>query len=127
MAQQTENTRYARVLDYDYRFDRIEPQLEGRTKKVVACWESYLEAGEKASRAILNEYADGTYEAWSMPGIYSHFPGAAAIEVIIRSLQREHFHAQTKADNTRRLLTNKVIPAVAVVGVLVGYIFGALR
>lgn len=123
---QEEGIRYARVLEHDYRFDRIETPEAKRPKPVAACWEAFIDPLDLTSRAGVTEFYDGTCEAWAMPGVYTTFAGAAAIELVIRLLQRENHHAKKQFDQTKLKLVGIVVPAVGIVGVLVGYVFGAM-
>lgn len=121
------SSRIVRVIDTTYTWKRIDAQMEKvGHRKVVAAWEVFLDAEDKTSRAVVNEYDDGTYGPWAVSGVFTDFAGAAAVEVVVRSMQRHFVFTAKKADRTRRQLTNVGLPLMAVVGVLIGYVMGVL-
>lgn len=122
------NSRIVRVIDTTYTFLRIEPQMDKvQGKKVKSCWETFLEGNDKTSRAVLNGYDDGTYGPWAVSGVFTDFAGAAAVEVVVRSMQR-HFVFTTRKDaKIRKVLGGFGLPFMTVVGVLIGYIMGVLH
>lgn len=121
-------SRIVRVIDTTYTFLRIEPQMDKvQGKKVTTCWETFLQEGDKTSRAVLNGYDDGTYGPWAVSGVFTDFAGAAAVEVVVRSMQR-HFVFTTKKDaKVRKTLAGFGLPLVTVLGVLIGYIMGVIH
>ena len=122
------NSRIVRVIDTTYTFLRIEPQMDKvQGKKVKSCWETFLEGNDKTSRAVLNGYDDGSYGPWAVSGVFTDFAGAAAVEVVVRSMQR-HFVFTTRKDaRIRKVLGGFGLPFMTVVGVLIGYIMGVLH
>jgi hypothetical protein len=121
------SSRIVRVIDTTYTFKRIDPQMDKvGDRKVVMAWEMYLDSNDKTSRAVLNEYDDGTYGPWAVSGVFTDFAGAAAVEVVVRSMQRHFVFTAKKSDGTRKLLTNVGLPLMAVVGVFIGYVMGVL-
>lgn len=122
------NSRIVRVIDTTYTFHRVEAQMDKvQGRKVVCGWETFLDEDDKSSRAVLNQFEDGSYAPWAVSGVFSDFAGAAAVEVVVRSMQRHFVFTTRKADSTRKTLTNIVIPATAVFGVLAGYLMGVLH
>lgn len=120
-------TRIVRVIDSTYNFKRIDAQMDKvGHRKVVAAWEVFLDPDDKTSRAVLNEYDDGTYGPWAVSGVFTDFAGAAAVEVVVRSMQRHFVFTAKKSDRSRKLLTNVGLPLMAVVGVAIGYVMGVL-
>lgn len=119
------NSRIVRVIDMTYTFKRIPPEMQGhRDKKVVSGWETYLAEEDRTSRAVLNEYDDGTFAPWAVSGVFSDFAGAAAVEVVVRSIQRHFVFTNRKDARTRRILVNLVLPGAIVVAALFGYLMG---
>lgn len=122
------NSRIVRVIDTTYTFHRVDAQMDKVQGRQVVCgWETFLDEDDKTSRAVLNQFADGAYAPWAVSGVFSDFAGAAAVEVVVRSMQRHFMFTAKKADNTRKTLTNIVLPATAVLGVLAGYLMGVLH
>lgn len=121
-------SRIVRVIDTTYTFHRVDPQMDKvQGRKVKACWETFLEDGDKTSRAVLNAYDDGSYGPWAVTGVFTDFAGAAAVEVVVRSMQR-HFVFTTKKDaKVRKMLAGFGLPLMTVLGVLIGYIMGVLH
>lgn len=121
------NSRIAQVIDTTYTFKRVDAQMEKvGNRKVVCGWETFLDPDDKTSRAVLNEYEDHTYGPWAVSGVFTDFAGAAAVEVVVRSMQRHFVFTAKKSDRTRKLLTNVALPLTAVVGVFIGYVMGVL-
>lgn len=119
------NSRIVRVIDMTYTFKRIPPEMQGlRDKKVVSGWETYLAEEDRTSRAVLNEYDDGTFAPWAVSGVFTDFAGAAAVEVVVRSIQRHFVFTSRKDARTRRILLNLVLPGAIVVAALFGYLMG---
>jgi hypothetical protein len=122
------NSRIVRVIDTTYTFHRVEAQMEKVQGRQVVCgWETFLDQDDKTSRAVLNQFADGSYAPWAVSGVFSDFAGAAAVEVVVRTMQRHFVFTAKKHDTTRKTLTNIVLPATAVFGVLAGYLMGVLH
>lgn len=122
------NSRIVRVIDTTYTFHRVDAQMEKVQGRQVVCgWETFLDEDDKTSRAVLNQFQDGSYAPWAVSGVFSDFAGAAAVEVVVRSMQRHFVFTTRKSDSTRRTLTNIVLPATAVLGVLAGYLMGVLH
>ena len=122
------NSRIVRVIDTTYTFHRVDAQMDKVQGRQVVCgWETFLDEDDKTSRAVLNQFADGTYAPWAVSGVFSDFAGAAAVEVVVRTMQRHFVFTAKKTDATRKTLTNIVIPATAVLGVLAGYLMGVLH
>lgn len=121
-------SRIVRVIDTTYTFHRVEAQMEKVQGRQVVCgWETFLDEDDKSSRAVLNQFADGAYAPWAVSGVFSDFAGAAAVEVVVRTMQRHFMFTVKASDKTRRTLTNFVLPATAVIGVLAGYLMGVLH
>ncbi|MBC7950704.1 MAG: hypothetical protein H7Z12_02655 [Rhodospirillaceae bacterium] len=121
-------SRIVRVIDTTYTFQRIQAQMEKVQGRQVVCgWETFLDENDKSSRAVLNQFADGAYAPWAVSGVFSDFAGAAAVEVVVRTMQRHFVFTAKSSDKTRRTLTNIVLPATAVIGVLAGYLMGVLH
>jgi len=121
-------SRLVRVIDTEYTFRRIDPQMDKvQGRKVVWGWETFLDAEEKTSRAVLNQFEDGSYAPWAVSGVFSDFAGAAAVEVVVRSMQRHFVFTAKASEKTRKTLTNIALPATAVIGVLAGYLMGVLH
>jgi len=121
-------SRIVRVIDTTYTFHRVDAQMEQVQGRQVVCgWETFLDENDKTSRAVLNQFADGTYAPWAVSGVVSDFAGAAAVEVVVRTMQRHFVFTAKKAEATRKTLTNIVLPATAVLGVLAGYLMGVLH
>lgn len=121
-------SRIVRVIDTTYTFQRIDAQMDKvQGKKVTACWETHLVETDKTSRAVLNAFDDGTYGPWAVTGVFTDFAGAAAVEVVVRSMQRHFVFTSKKSDRVRRVLVGFGLPFMTVVGVLIGYVMGALR
>lgn len=121
------NSRIVRVIDATYTFKRIDPQMDKvGDRKVVSAWEVFLDPEDKTSRAVLNEYDDGTVGPWAVSGVFTDFAGAAAVEVVVRSMQRHFMFTAKKTDHSRKMLTNVGLPLMAVVGVMIGYVMGVL-
>lgn len=122
------NSRIVRVIDTTYTFRRVEAQMDKvQNRKVVCGWETLLDDNDKTSRAVLNQFEDGAYAPWAVSGVFSDFAGAAAVEIVVRSMQRHHFFNGKAAEKTRKTLTGIVLPATAVVAVLAGYLIGVLH
>lgn len=122
------NSRIVRVIDTTYTFRRVDAQMDKvQDRKVVCGWETFLDGDDKTSRAVLNQFDDGRYAPWAVSGVFSDFAGAAAVEVVVRSMQRHHFFAAKAADKTRKTLAGIVLPATAVLSVLAGYLMGVLH
>lgn len=122
------NSRIVRVIDTTYTFHRVDAQMDKVQGRQVVCgWETFLDEDDKTSRAVLNQFQDGAYAPWAVSGVFSDFAGAAAVEVVVRSMQRHFIFTTKKSDTTRRTLTNIVLPATAVLGVLAGYLMGVLH
>lgn len=122
------NSRIVRVIDTTYTFHRVDAQMDKvQGRKVVCGWETFLDDDDRTSRAVLNQFADGAYAPWAVSGVFSDFAGAAAVEVVVRTMQRHFVFTTKKAETTRRTLTNIVLPATAVLGVLAGYLMGVLH
>ncbi len=122
------NSRIVRVIDTTYTFHRVDAQMDKVQGRQVVCgWETFLDEDDKTSRAVLNQFADGTYAPWAVSGVFSDFAGAAAVEVVVRTMQRHFVFTAKKTDATRKTLTNIVLPATAVLGVLAGYLMGVLH
>lgn len=122
------NSRIVRVIDTTYTFHRVDAQMDKvQGRKVVCGWETFLDEDDKTSRAVLNQFEDGSYAPWAVSGVFSDFAGAAAVEVVVRSMQRHFVFTTRKTDSTRKTLTNIVLPATAVLGVLAGYLMGVLH
>ncbi|HLO78862.1 MAG TPA: hypothetical protein VK196_20585 [Magnetospirillum sp.] len=122
------NSRIVRVIDTTYTFHRVDAQMEKVQGRQVICgWETFLDEDDQTSRAVLNQFQDGSYAPWAVSGVFSDFAGAAAVEVVVRSMQRHFMFTTKKADGTRKTLTNIVLPATAVLGVLAGYLMGVLH
>lgn len=122
------NSRIVRVIDTTYTFHRVEAQMDKVQGRQVVCgWETFLDEDDKTSRAVLNQFQDGAYAPWAVSGVFSDFAGAAAVEVVVRSMQRHFVFTTRKSDATRRTLTNIVLPATAVLSVLAGYLMGVLH
>lgn len=122
------NSRIVRVIDTTYTFHRVDAQMDKvQGRKVVCGWETFLDADDKTSRAVLNQFEDGAYAPWAVSGVFSDFAGAAAVEVVVRTMQRHFVFTTRKSDATRKTLTNIVLPATAVLGVLAGYLMGVLH
>jgi len=122
------NSRIVRVIDTTYTFQRIEPQMDKvQGRKVKACWETFLDENDKSSRAVVNTFEDGACGPWAVTGVFTDFAGAAAVEVVVRSMQR-HFVFTTKKDaKVRKLLAGFGLPLMTVLGVFIGYIMGVLH
>lgn len=121
-------SRIVRVIDTTYTFKRIDAQMDRvGDRKVVWAWEVFLDPDDKTSRAVLNEYDDGTIGPWAVSGVFTDFAGAAAVEVVVRSMQRHFMFTAKKSDSTRKLLSNVGLPLMAVVGVMIGYVMGVLH
>jgi hypothetical protein len=121
-------SRIVRVIDTTYTFHRVDAQMEKVQGRQVVCgWETFLDEDDKTSRAVLNQFQDGSYAPWAVSGVFSDFAGAAAVEVVVRTMQRHFVFTAKKADKTRKTLTNIVLPATAVFGVLAGYLMGILH
>lgn len=122
------NSRIVRVIDTTYTFHRVDAQMDKvQGRKVVCGWETFLDENDKTSRAVLNQFKDGFYAPWAVSGVFSDFAGAAAVEVVVRTMQRHFVFTTRKTDATRKTLTNIVLPATAVLGVLAGYLMGVLH
>ncbi|MGE5476445.1 MAG: hypothetical protein ACM3Q1_07305 [Bacteroidales bacterium] len=122
------NSRIVRVIDTTYTFHRVDAQMEKVQGRQVVCgWETFLDEDDKTSRAVLNQFQDGSYAPWAVSGVFSDFAGAAAVEVVVRTMQRHFVFTAKKTDSTRKTLTNIVLPATAVFGVLAGYLMGILH
>ncbi|NFV79613.1 hypothetical protein [Magnetospirillum aberrantis] len=122
------NSRIVRVIDTTYTFHRVDAQMDKvQGRKVVCGWETFLDDDDKTSRAVLNQFEDGSYAPWAVSGVFSDFAGAAAVEVVVRTMQRHFVFTTKKSDATRRTLTNIVLPATAVLAVLAGYLMGILH
>lgn len=122
------NSRIVRVIDTTYTFHRVDAQMDKVQGRQVVCgWETFLDEDDKTSRAVLNQFQDGAYAPWAVSGVFSDFAGAAAVEVVVRSMQRHFMFTAKKTEATRKTLTNIVIPATAVMGVLAGYLMGVLH
>jgi hypothetical protein len=122
------NSRIVRVIDTTYTFRRVEPQMDKvQGKKVVTAWEVFLVDDDPTSRAVLNGFDDGTYGPWAVSGVFSDFAGAAAVEVVVRSMQRHYVFTVKKADRIRKILGGFGLPFTAVVGVLIGYVMGVIH
>ncbi|CAA7615030.1 M48 family metallopeptidase [Magnetospirillum sp. UT-4] len=122
------NHRIVRVIDSTYTFKRIAAQYDKvGDRKVVSGWEVFLDPDDKTSRAVLNEYDDHTYGPWAVSGVFTDFAGAAAVEVVVRSMQRHSVFTSKKSETSRRMLTNVGLPLMAVVGVIIGYVMGVLH
>lgn len=118
-------SRIVRVIDNTYNFKRIDPVIEQvMDKKVVHCWECQLDPEDASARGVLNEFQDGTYGPWAVSGLSSDFAGAAAAEVVVRSMQRHFVFTNKKHDATRKTLINIILPLATIVGVLLGYMVG---
>lgn len=121
-------SRIVRVIDSTYTFHRIEPQMDKVLgKKVVADWEMLLDESDTTSRAVLNAFEDGTYGPWAVTGVFTDFAGAAAVEVVVRSMQRHYVFTVRKSERVRKALAGFGLPLTTVVGVLIGYIMGVLH
>ncbi|MBC7953669.1 MAG: hypothetical protein H7Z12_17860 [Rhodospirillaceae bacterium] len=121
-------SRIVRVIDTTYTFHRVEAQMDKVQGRQVVCgWETFLDASDKSSRAVLNQFADGAYAPWAVSGVFSDFAGAAAVEVVVRTMQRHFVFTAKSSDKTRHTLTNFVLPATAVISVLAGYLMGVLH
>ncbi|HTH16143.1 MAG TPA: hypothetical protein VL974_05785 [Magnetospirillum sp.] len=122
------NSRIVRVIDTTYTFKRVDAQMEKvQGRKVVCGWETFLDENDKTSRAVLNQFEDGSYAPWAVSGVFSDFAGAAAVEVVVRTMQRHFVFTGRKTEKTRKTLTNIVLPATAVLSVLAGYLMGVLH
>lgn len=122
------NSRIVRVIDTTYTFHRVDAQMEKvQGRKVVCGWETFLDEDDKTSRAVLNQFDDGSYAPWAVSGVFSDFAGAAAVEVVVRTMQRHFVFTVRKHDKTRKTLTSYVLPATAVLAVLAGYLMGILH
>lgn len=122
------NSRIVRVIDTTYTFHRVDAQMDKVQGRQVVCgWETFLDEDDKTSRAVLNQFQDGSYAPWAVSGVFSDFAGAAAVEVVVRTMQRHFVFTARKTDKTRKTLTNIVLPATAVLGVLAGYLMGVLH
>ncbi|MGE5516314.1 MAG: hypothetical protein ACM31D_10910 [Bacteroidota bacterium] len=122
------NSRIVRVIDTTYTFHRVDAQMDKVQGRQVVCgWETFLDDDDKSSRAVLNQFQDGAYAPWAVSGVFSDFAGAAAVEVVVRSMQRHFIFTARKAETTRKTLTSIVLPATAVLGVLAGYLMGVLH
>ena len=121
-------SRIVRVIDTTYIFQRVDAQMDKvQGRKVVASWETFLDDTDKTSRAVLNAYQDGSYGPWAVTGVFTDFAGAAAVEVVVRSMQR-HFVFTTKKDAAvRKALAGDGLPLMTALGVLIGYVMGALH
>lgn len=121
-------SRIVRVIDTTYTFQRIDAQMDKvQGKKVKSCWETFLDESDKTSRAVVNAFDDGSYGPWAVTGVFTDFAGAAAVEVVVRSMQR-HFVFTTKKDaKVRRMLAGFGLPLMTVLGVLIGYIMGVIH
>jgi hypothetical protein len=122
------NSRIVRVIDTTYTFHRVDAQMDKVQGRQVVCgWETFLDDSDKTSRAVLNQFSDGSYAPWAVSGVFSDFAGAAAVEIVVRTMQRHFVFTAKKTDATRKTLTNIVLPATAVLGVLAGYLMGVLH
>lgn len=122
------NSRIVRVIDAQYTFHRVDAQMDKvQDRKVVCGWETFLDPDDKTSRAVLNQFDDGKYAPWAVSGVFSDFAGAAAVEVVVRSMQRHHYFALKSTEKTRKTLVGIVLPATAIVAVLAGYLMGILH
>lgn len=122
------NSRIVRVIDTTYTFHRVDAQMDKVQGRQVVCgWETFLDDDDKSSRAVLNQFQDGAYAPWAVSGVFSDFAGAAAVEVVVRSMQRHFIFTARKAESTRKTLTSIVLPATAILGVLAGYLMGVLH
>jgi len=122
------NSRIVRVIDTTYTFHRVDAQMDKvQGRKVVCGWETFLDDEDRSSRAVLNQFEDGSYAPWAVSGVFSDFAGAAAVEVVVRTMQRHFVFTSKKTDATRKTLTNIVLPATAVLSVLAGYLMGVLH
>lgn len=122
------NSRIAQVIDNTYTFRRIDAQMDKvQGKKVTACWEVLLDEDDPTSRAVLNAFEDGTYGPWAVTGVFTDFAGAAAVEVVVRSMQRHYVFTFKKSDRVRKMLAGVGLPLMTVVGVLIGYIMGVIH
>lgn len=121
-------SRIVRVIDTTYTFQRVDAQMDKVQGRQVVCgWETFLDSEDKASRAVLNQFQDGSYAPWAVSGVFSDFAGAAAVEIVVRSMQRHFMFTAKTAEKTRRTLTNIALPATAIIGVLAGYLMGVLH
>ena len=127
-------SRIVQVIDTTYTFHRLTPQVEltpqqekALNKKITACWETYLDPMDKTSRVVLNEFSDKTYAPWAVSGVTTDFAGAAAVEIVVRTIQRHFVFSAKKDANTRKILTNYALPGTLIFGVLAGYLMGILK
>lgn len=119
------NTRIVRVINEEFSFQRIDPQSLGyNPQDVVACWSALLNPDDPDSYMSMNELPDGRFSPWSVSGLSVDMASAAAVELVIRSLQRDFMFNFRKMEKTRRTLTNIALPAAAMIGLLVGLLLG---
>ncbi|MCR6628830.1 MAG: hypothetical protein NVV74_01530 [Magnetospirillum sp.] len=69
------NSRIVRVIDTTYTFHRVDAQMEKVQGRQVVCgWETFLDEDDKTSRAVLNQFADGSYAPWAVSGCSRTLP-----------------------------------------------------
>lgn len=119
------NTRIVRVINEEFTFQRVDPRSLGyNPQDVVACWTALLNPDDENSYMSINELPDGRFAPWSVSGLSIDMAGAAAVELVIRSLQRDFMFNFRKMEKTRRTLTNIALPVAVVIGLLVGLLLG---
>jgi hypothetical protein len=105
---------------HEFVFSREEPQYPQRrvgTRRVVADWVHQFEADETWSRAVVHEHDDGMFEPTSLYGVFADFPGATAVEITIRWMQRTHA-AQMRKARTQRLVMAGACTVLAMLAIL---------
>lgn len=130
MAAADETIRYVTLFGHEYRFDRTEAPspVEGLpNKKIQACWEGLMDPLDWRSRVVVNCLWDNTYEPSALPGVaLPHLAAAAAAEIIVRRIQREHWQATEQHTKFRRLLIAAVLPGATLAAFAAGFVMGAM-
>ncbi len=118
-------SRLVRVIDATYTFKKIPPAVARvLDKTVVSGWETLLDEHDVSSRVVLHEFQDGSYGPWAVTGVFTDFAGAAAVEVVVRSIQRQFMFAAREAARARKVLIGIALPSALALGIILGYIMG---
>lgn len=84
-------SRIASVEGFQFSFHREDPERPVRKvmdRWVLQDWVCQVEYKGDWSHFTIHEFNDGVFEPSAVQGVFSDFPGAAAVEVTTRWLQR---------------------------------------
>lgn len=108
-----------------YTFQAIGPLNEGeRRAGIVERWQTDIHVDQTGFNIIVFEYVDGRFTPWAFDGIFfNDFLQAATVGIVSGGFQAQWHHEQQAHERSKRKFAF-LLPAAAVLGVMVGILVG---